>query len=452
MENILKLTQINKSFPGVKALSDVNLTVRKGEVHALVGENGAGKSTLMKIISGAYKKDSGTVWFDGQEVENTTPKQSEMMGISIIYQELNLIERITVAENVFIGRYPMKHGMVQWKEMFQQAQALFDEYELKINAKSLVRSLTMAQKQMVEIIKAVSINAKIIIMDEPTSSLSGKETESLFKIIRKLKSRGVAIVFITHRLDEIFEICDRMTVLRDGCYIGERNICDITKDEMIAMMIGRKLTQQYPERSNPIGEVTLEVKNIIDHNSRVKGISFQAHRGEVLGFYGLVGAGRTETMRMIFGVDPVVGGEIYIHGKQRRIRSPRDAIAAGMGFVTVERSFDLPGGLAEIDPNGTVLFDSVTACLAAQMFDGGGMDMGAPRRAAEQIAAISRVPAHFVCVCDGIWQGGEDYDPWTAAYTAGLAGICRTLAAEFDVVCEMTMGLPHVWKGEMPRA
>ena len=337
MENILKLTQINKSFPGVKALSDVNLTVRKGEVHALVGENGAGKSTLMKIISGAYKKDSGTVWFDGQEVENTTPKQSEMMGISIIYQELNLIERITVAENVFIGRYPMKHGMVQWKEMFQQAQALFDEYELKINAKSLVRSLTMAQKQMVEIIKAVSINAKIIIMDEPTSSLSGKETDSLFKIIRKLKSRGVAIVFITHRLDEIFEICDRMTVLRDGCYIGERNICDITKDEMIAMMIGRKLTQQYPERSNPIGEVTLEVKNIIDHNSRVKGISFQAHKGEVLGFYGLVGAGRTETMRMIFGVDPVVGGEIYIHGKQRRIRSPRDAIAAGMGFVTENR-------------------------------------------------------------------------------------------------------------------
>ena len=300
MENILKLTQINKSFPVVKALSDVNLTVRKGEVHALVGENGAGKSTLMKIISGAYKKDSGTVWFDGQEVENTTPKQSEMMGISIIYQELNQIERITVADNVFIGRYPMKHGMVQWKEMFQQAQALFDEYELKINAKSLVRSLTMAQKQMVEIIKAVSINAKIIIMDEPTSSLSGKETESLFKIIRKLKSRGVAIVFITHRLDEIFEICDRMTVLRDGCYIGERNICDITKDEMIAMMIGRKLTQQYPERSNPIGEVTLEVKKIIDHNSRVKGISFQAHRGEVLGFYGLVGAGRTETMRMIW--------------------------------------------------------------------------------------------------------------------------------------------------------
>lgn len=337
MENILKLTQINKSFPGVKALSDVNLTVKKGEVHALVGENGAGKSTLMKIISGAYKKDSGTVWFDGKEIENTTPKQSEMMGISIIYQELNLIERISVAENVFIGRYPMKHGMVQWKKMYQDAQKLFDEYELKMDAHSLVRSLTMAQKQMVEIIKAVSINAKIIIMDEPTSSLSGKETESLFRIIRKLKSRGVAVVFITHRLDEIFEICDHMTVLRDGHYVGERDIKDITKDEMITMMIGRELTQQYPERTNHIGEVTLAVKNITDGSSRVKNVSFEVHKGEVLGFYGLVGAGRTETMRMIFGVDPLAGGEIFINGEKHVIRSPRDAIHFGMGFVTENR-------------------------------------------------------------------------------------------------------------------
>ena len=337
MENILKLTQINKSFPGVTALSDVDLTVRKGEVHALVGENGAGKSTLMKIISGAYTKDSGTIWFDGREIENTTPKQSEMMGISIIYQELNLIERISVAENVFTGRYPMKYGMIQWKKMYQDAQSLFDEYELKIDAHTLVRSLTMAQKQMVEIIKAVSINAKIIIMDEPTSSLSGKETESLFKIIRKLKSRGVAVVFITHRLDEIFEICDHMTVLRDGHYIGERDIGDITKDEMITMMIGRKLTQQYPERMNSIGEVTLAVKNITDGSARVKDVSFEAHKGEVLGFYGLVGAGRTETMRMIFGVDPPAGGEIRINGEKRDIRSPRDAIRFGMGFVTENR-------------------------------------------------------------------------------------------------------------------
>ena len=186
MEDILRLRGINKAFPGVKALTDVDLTIRKGEVHALVGENGAGKSTLMKIISGAYKKDSGTVWFDGKEVENTTPKQSEQMGISIIYQELNLIERISVAENVFIGRYPLRGGLVQWGKMVKDAPALFDEYELKIDAKRLVRSLTMAQKQMVEIIKAVSINAKVIIMDEPTSSLTEVEAEQLFKIIAQL--------------------------------------------------------------------------------------------------------------------------------------------------------------------------------------------------------------------------------------------------------------------------
>ena len=337
MEDILRLRGINKAFPGVKALTDVDLTIRKGEVHALVGENGAGKSTLMKIISGAYKKDSGTVWFDGKEVENTTPKQSEQMGISIIYQELNLIERVSVAENVFIGRYPLRGGLVQWGKMVKDAQALFDEYELKIDAKRLVRSLTMAQKQMVEIIKAVSINAKVIIMDEPTSSLSGKETESLFRIIEKLKANGVAVVFITHRLDEIFAICDRMTVLRDGHYIGEKNISEITKSEMIAMMIGRELTQQYPERHNEIGEVTLEVKNISDGGKHVDNVSFAAHRGEVLGFYGLVGAGRTETMRMVFGVDPRVGGQVFLHGKEINLKNPRDAIRHGIGFITENR-------------------------------------------------------------------------------------------------------------------
>ena len=337
MEDILRLRGINKAFPGVKALTDVDLTIRKGEVHALVGENGAGKSTLMKIISGAYKKDSGTVWFDGKEVENTTPKQSEQMGISIIYQELNLIERISVAENVFIGRYPLRGGLVQWGKMVKDAQALFDEYELKIDAKRLVRSLTMAQKQMVEIIKAVSINAKVIIMDEPTSSLSGKETESLFRIIEKLKANGVAVVFITHRLDEIFAICDRMTVLRDGHYIGEKNISEITKSEMIAMMIGRELTQQYPERHNEIGEVTLEVKNISDGGKHVDNVSFAAHRGEVLGFYGLVGAGRTETMRMVFGVDPRTSGQVFLHGKEINLKNPRDAIRHGIGFITENR-------------------------------------------------------------------------------------------------------------------
>lgn len=337
MEDILRLSKINKSFPGVKALTDVDLVIRKGEVHALVGENGAGKSTLMKIISGAYRRDSGTIWLDGKVVEVVSPKQSELMGISIIYQELNLIERISVAENVFIGRYPMKNGLVQWKKMNADAQALFDEYDLPINARVLVRSLPMAQKQMVEIIKAVSINAKIIIMDEPTSSLSSKETESLFHIISRLKEKGIAVVFITHRLDEIFAICDRMTVLRDGCYIGCRDIKDITKDEMIAMMIGRELTQQYPQRTNEIGEVSFEVRDLTDGGEHVKEVSFQARKGEVLGFYGLVGAGRTETMRMIFGADRKAGGQIFLNGQEVKILSPRNAIRHGIGFITENR-------------------------------------------------------------------------------------------------------------------
>lgn len=337
MEDILKLTNISKSFPGVKALSNVNLTIKKGEVHALVGENGAGKSTLMKTISGAYKKDSGTIWFDGREVEVTSPKQSELMGISIIYQELNLIERVTVAENVFIGRYPLKGGMVRWSKMFKDAQALFDEFDLKIDARKLLSSLTMAQKQMVEIIKSVSINAKIIIMDEPTSSLSTKETESLFHIIQKLKTNGVAVVFISHRLDEIFAICDRMTVLRDGQYIGACDIKGITKSQMIAMMIGRELTQQYPERNTAIGEVSLDVQHFSDGGVHVHDVSFQAHKGEVLGFYGLVGAGRTETMRMIFGVDKKSGGKVFLHGREITVKNPRDAIRQGFGFITENR-------------------------------------------------------------------------------------------------------------------
>lgn len=337
MEDILRLNNICKSFPGVNALTDVNLTIKKGEVHALVGENGAGKSTLMKIISGAYKKDKGTIWFDGRDVEITSPKQSELMGISIIYQELNLIERISVAENVFIGRYPRKNGFVQWGKMYKDAQALFDEFDLKIDARRMVRSLTMAQKQMVEIIKAVSINAKVIIMDEPTSSLSTKETESLFRIINKLKSNGVAVVFISHRLDEIFAICDRVTVLRDGCYVGDRDISDITKSEMISMMIGRELTQQYPERNNSIGDVVLEVKNLSDGGKSVKDISFEVRKGEVLGFYGLVGAGRTETMRMIFGIDKKVSGKVLLNGTEVTLKNPRDAIKNGIGFITENR-------------------------------------------------------------------------------------------------------------------
>lgn len=334
---VLKLEKINKSFPGVKALTDVDFTVREGEVHALVGENGAGKSTLMKIISGAYTKDSGTVEIDGKQAEITSPKQAETLGVSIIYQELNLIQRVTVAENVFLGRFPKKMGVVQWKQMNSDAKKLFDELGIQMDVKAMLRSLSLAQQQIVEIIKAVSVNAKVVIMDEPTSSLSHNETEVLFRIIRMLKEKGTAVVFITHRLDEIYTICDRMTILRDGCYVNSCDVKDVTKDEMIAMMIGRQLTQQFPPRNVPIGDKVLEVTHLSDTKKRVKDISFAARAGEVLGFAGLVGAGRTETMRLIFGADPRHSGEIFINGKKAAIQHPRHAIAHGIGFVTENR-------------------------------------------------------------------------------------------------------------------
>lgn len=337
IQDILRLTKVNKGFPGVKALTDMNFSLKKGEVHALVGENGAGKSTLMKVISGAYKKDSGTIEFEGKKVEITSPKHAETLGIAIIYQELNLINRMTVAENIFLGRYPKKNGVVQWKRMYSDAQELFDSFDIQMNVREMLRGLSLAKQQITEIIKAVSIKAKVVIMDEPTSSLTSHETDILFKIIKVLKSHDISVVFITHRLDEIFAICDRMTVLRDGCYIGVREVKDIDKRELISMMIGRELTQQYPSRDVKFGDVVFEIKDLSDHANRVKDVSFNVRAGEVLGFAGLVGAGRTETMRLIFGVDKKMTGKLYIEGKEVRIRNPRDAIYNKIGFVTENR-------------------------------------------------------------------------------------------------------------------
>ena len=336
-EDILVLKKINKAFPGVKALTDMDFSLRRGEVHALVGENGAGKSTMMKILSGAYKKDSGTITFEGKEVDITSPKFSEELGIAIIYQELNLIHRISVAENVFLGRPPRRAGVIQWGKMYRDAKALFDSFDIKMDVYEDVRKLSIAQQQIVEIIKAVSINAKVVIMDEPTSSLTENETQILFRIIRSLKEKGIAVIFITHRLDEIFAICDRMTVLRDGCYIGTRDVKDVTKSEKIAMMIGRELKQQFPERHAEIGEECLRVEHMSDGGRHVKDVSFSVRRGEVLGFAGLVGAGRTETMRLIFGADHKARGKVFIDGREVSIASPRQAVAHRIGFVTENR-------------------------------------------------------------------------------------------------------------------
>lgn len=333
---VLSLEHVSKSFPGVKALSEVSLNIYGGEVHALCGENGAGKSTLMKILSGAYRKDSGTIRINGQEVTIDSTRASEELGISIIYQELNQVNGLTVAENIYLGRQPLRHGRILWKKMFQDAQTLLDRLAIHLDAREKTGNLTIAQRQLVEIAKAVSMNAKVVIMDEPTSSLTSAETDILFQIIDTLKKAQTAIIFITHRMDEIYRICDRLSVLRDGCYIGTGLIREITKEELIRMMIGRELTQQYPERSAEVGNEILRVENLSD-GKLVKDISFSLREGEVLGFSGLVGAGRTETMRMIFGVDRRQTGRIYIGGREVQIQSPRDGIRHKIGFVTENR-------------------------------------------------------------------------------------------------------------------
>jgi len=334
--NILVLKKVCKEFPGVKALDSVDFTLRKGEVHALVGENGAGKSTLMKILSGAYVKDSGTIEFDGNVVDIQSPKASEKLGIAIIYQELNLINRISVAENVFLGRAPKKNGVIQWKKMYKDAKALFNSFDINLDVSKCAREFSIAQQQIIEIIKAVSINARVVIMDEPTSSLTDNETQILFRIIRSLKEKGISIIFITHRLDEIFEISDRLTVLRDGCYIGTKDVKDITKSELIKMMIGRELKQQFPQRNVQIGEECFRVEHISD-GSKVKDVSFYVRKGEVLGFAGLVGAGRTETMRLIFGADKRTKGKVFIKNKEIQIKQPKQSVSEKIGFVTENR-------------------------------------------------------------------------------------------------------------------
>jgi ABC-type sugar transport system ATPase subunit len=334
--NLLVLDSINKEFPGVKACTNVSFSLKRGEVHALVGENGAGKSTLMKILSGAYKKDSGTIWFDGSEVEINSPKEAENMGIATIYQEINLINRISIAENVFLGRAPQKNGIIQWGKLYRDAKALFNSFNVEMDVTKNVRDLSLAQQQIVEIFKAVSINAKVVIMDEPTSSLTDNETKVLFKIINNLRGKGISVIFITHRLDEVFTIADRLTVLRDGCLIGTRNVKEINKSELIKMMIGRELKQQFPKRDVKIGEEIFRVEHISD-GKKIKDVSFSVRRGEILGFAGLVGAGRTDLMRLIFGADKRAKGKIYIDNSEVSIRNPKQAVLLRLGFLTENR-------------------------------------------------------------------------------------------------------------------
>jgi ribose transport system ATP-binding protein len=335
---LVQMQGIVKRFPGVQALGGVDFDLRPGEVHVLLGENGAGKSTLIKILAGVYSKDEGRIFIQGQEVHHLTPKMAQDLGIRVIYQEFNLMPYFTVAENLFMGREPLRNGrLIDWKKVYKEAQEILDRLDCPVSPRRLVRDLSVADKQMVEIARALSVDSRVIVMDEPTSALSMHEIEKLFQIIHLLKQKGVGIIYISHRLEEINRVGDRVTVLRDGHWVGTRKVGETNVDELIKMMVGRELKAKYPYEKREIkDEVVLQVKNFTSRG-QFQNINLSLRRGEILGIAGLVGAGRTELARAIMGLDPIDEGTVEIFGKEIRPKAPRNMIQHGLGLLPEDR-------------------------------------------------------------------------------------------------------------------
>ncbi len=334
---ILVMENISKSFPGVKALSDVQLTVRKGTVHALMGENGAGKSTLMKVLIGMYSPDSGSITFKGKPVQIDSTETALKLGISMIHQELSPVPYMSVAENIYLGREPLgRFGLIDKRKLIADTRALLDRLEINIDPNTIMKNLSVANTQMVEIAKAISYDASLIIMDEPTSAITEREVAHLFRMIRSLQAKGVAIIYITHKMDEVFQIADDITVFRDGKHIATVPAAQTNRHSLIAMMVGRELTSIFPKSEATIGEVVLSVRNLT-RKGIIHGVSFDLRRGEILGLAGLMGAGRTEVIEGIFGIKKIDAGEIMIKGKPVQINSPADAIKHGLALLTEDR-------------------------------------------------------------------------------------------------------------------
>ncbi|NDV18484.1 ribose ABC transporter ATP-binding protein RbsA [Pseudodesulfovibrio sp. JC047] len=339
MDELLRLDAIEKRFPGVKALDRVNLRVSSGRVMGLVGENGAGKSTLMKVLTGIYSRDGGTMRYLGEQRTFAGPRDSQEAGISIIHQELNLLPELSIAENIFLGREKVGFlGHIRWNDMYRMADELLDRLGVRTSSRTRLGELGIGAQQMVEIAKALSFESRVIIMDEPTDTLTDTETTALFSVIRELRESGHGVVYISHRLKEIFEICDDVTVLRDGQFIGECPVADISEDELIEMMVGRRLEEQYPRITVEPGPISLDVENLT--GPRLDGVSFSVREGEILGISGLMGAGRTELMKAIYGAYPMDGGRISMGGEPVEISSPADALDAGIAYISEDRKTD----------------------------------------------------------------------------------------------------------------
>ncbi len=337
-EFVLEMRDVTKRFPGVVAVKNGNLDLRPGEVHCLVGENGAGKSTLMKILAGAQPLDAGTITIDGEAVTIHSPHHAQQLGISMIYQEFNLSPYLSVAENIFLGREPRipKTPFINWKKMYADAREILGRIRVNLDVRKPVNECSVAQQQMIEIAKAISFNSKIIVMDEPSATLTDHELEALFELIKTLKRQGIGMIYISHRLEEIFTIGNRVTVMRDGEYIATKQVCDVTREDIIRMMVGRDLTQEFPKEVFSRGKERLRVEGL-SRKGAFKDVSFRLHEGEIMGLTGLVGAGRTEVARAIFGADAIDAGTIALDGKAITVKSPQDAIRQGIGLLTEDR-------------------------------------------------------------------------------------------------------------------
>ena len=370
---ILELTGIVKTFPGVRALDEAGLRVYPGQVMALLGENGAGKSTLMKVLTGIYQADAGSISYRGQPVHFKGPRDSQDQGISIIHQELNLLPELSIAANIFLGREPRtRFGNIDHKQLRERASALLARLGVKHGPDTRLGDLSIGEQQMVEIAKALSFDASVIIMDEPTDALTDTETDQLFAVIRELREQGCGIVYISHRLKEIFQICDQVTVLRDGKWIGQASVGELDEDKIIEMMVGRRLEEQYPRLRRELGPVSLQVRDLAGPG--VQGVSFTLRQGEILGFSGLMGSGRTELMKLIYGASNITGGQIQVDGHDLQPRSPADGLGAGIAYISEDRKGD--GLVLELSVR-----ENMSLCALNEFNKGGKIDGKAERQA-----------------------------------------------------------------------
>lgn len=413
---ILQVNDIHKHFPGVQALRGVNFEVLPGEIHALLGENGAGKSTLIKTIAGVHVPDSGQVIFDSKPVHFNNPREAQQLGIATIYQELSLYPELTVAENIFMGHAPMRRfgpfNVLNWDEMYARAKELLEELEVfDMDVRRRVGTFNVGNRQRVEIAKALSLNARLLIMDEPTAALTESDVENLFKIVRLLRDRGVGIIYITHKLIEVFELANRVTVFRDGQYIGTKNVSETNEQELISMMVGRTIENLFPKKDSQIKEVVLEVKNLV-HGSNTRDVSFKVRAGEIVGLAGLVGSGRSETAQVIFGVTPPESGEILVDGKAVTISHPSEAVKYGIAYVPEDRGLQ---GLVKAMNVGENISMAVLGDVSNASFIDGQKEISLARAAIEQFAIRAYGPEQVVNKLSGGNQQKVVVGKWLAS-------------------------------------